>query len=426
MDIFRIEGPVRLCGSVRINGSKNASLPIMAAAILPAGKSVLKGVPNLSDISVFGELLTQLGCRLSKSPAGDLRIDSTVIDNPVGEYEIVRRMRASICILGPLLARCGRAEVSMPGGCAIGDRPVDIHLRGLKQLGAKINLKNGYIVAEAPHGLTGRDIFVGGPFGSTVLGTANVLMAATLAKGRTIIESAACEPEIAHLANCLNKMGAKITGIGSPRLIVEGVRQLQPGEFEVIPDRIEAGTFMAAAAITKGELKLENCRLEDMMAVVDKLRNIGVTVESAGDGCVVSRTGSIRPIDVTTQPYPGFPTDLQAQFMALLALADGNSIIIEKVFPDRFMHVAELNRMAANLRKEGPTVIVAGVKKLIAAPVMASDLRASAALVLAGLAAEGTTIVNRVYHIDRGYEKIEERLNPVGAKISRENASIDY
>lgn len=421
MDIFRIEGPVTLRGSVRVNGSKNASLPIMAAAILAAGKSVLKGVPNLSDISVFGELLGQLGCKLSKTPAGDLHIDSTVIDNPIGEYEIVRRMRASICILGPLLARCGRAEVSMPGGCAIGDRPVDIHLRGLKQLGARINLKNGYIVAEAPHGLNGKDIFLGGPFGSTVLGTANILMAATLAKGRTIIESAACEPEIAHLANCLNKMGAKITGIGSPKLTIEGVRQLQPGEFEVIPDRIEAGTFMAAAVITKGELKLKNCRLEDMMAVVDKLRNIGITVESADDGCVVSRTGSITPIDVTTQPYPGFPTDLQAQFMALLALAKGNSIIIEKVFPDRFMHVAELNRMAANLRKEGPTVIIAGVKKLIAAPVMASDLRASAALVLAGLAAEGETIVNRVYHIDRGYERIEERLNPVGAKISRES-----
>ncbi len=421
MDIFRIEGPVTLRGSVRINGSKNASLPVMAATILSAGKSVLKGVPHLSDISVFGKLLKQLGCKLSKTAAGDLCIDSSVIDNPVGEYEIVRRMRASICILGPLLARCGRAEVSMPGGCAIGDRPIDIHLRGLRQLGAQIHLKNGYIVAEAPHGLTGRDIFLGGPFGSTVLGTANVLMAATLAKGKTIIESAACEPEIAHLANCLNKMGAKITGIGSPKLTIEGVRQLKPSEFEVIPDRIEAGTFMAGAAVTKGELKLENCQLEDMMAVVDKLRNIGVTVESAGDGCVVSRTGSITPTDVTTQPYPGFPTDLQAQFMALLALAEGNSIIIEKVFPDRFMHVAELNRMAANLRKEGPTVIVAGVKKLIAAPVMASDLRASAALVLAGLAAEGETIVNRVYHIDRGYERIEERLNPVGAKISRES-----
>jgi UDP-N-acetylglucosamine 1-carboxyvinyltransferase len=421
MDIFRIEGPVKLRGSVRINGSKNASLPVMAAAILSAGKSVLKGVPNLSDIFVFGKLLGELGCKISKSLTGDLCVDATVIDNPVGEYDIVRRMRASICILGPLLARCGRVEVSMPGGCAIGDRPVNIHLHGLKQLGAKIHLRNGYIVAEAPQGLVGKEIFLGGPFGSTVLGTANVLMAATLAKGKTVIESAACEPEITHLANCLNKMGAKVTGIGSPRLTIEGVRQLQPGNSEVIPDRIEAGTFMVAAAITKGELKLENCRVGDMMAVVDKLRNIGVTVESADDGCVVSRTGSITPIDVTTQPYPGFPTDLQAQFMALLALADGNSIIIEKVFPDRFMHVAELNRMAANLRKEGPAVIIAGVKKLIAAPVMASDLRASAALVLAGLAAEGTTIVNRVYHIDRGYEKIEQRLNPAGAKIRREN-----
>jgi len=344
-----------------------------------------------------------------------------VIDNPVGEYEIVCRMRASICILGPLLARCGRAEVSMPGGCAIGDRPIDIHIRGLRELGAKIHLKNGYIIAEAPKGLKGKDIFMGGAFGSTVLGTANVLMAATLAKGKTVIESAACEPEIADMANCLNKMGAKITGIGSPRLTVEGVRELHPVEHQVIPDRIEAGTFMVAAAITSGELHLHNCRLDDMMAVVDKLRNIGIIIDAEDDGCVVIRKGPIKTADITTQPYPGFPTDLQAQFMALLSLARDNSVIIEKIFPDRFMHVAELNRMAANLRKEGPTVIIAGVKKLIAAPVMASDLRASAALVLAGLAAEGTTIVSRVYHIDRGYEKIEERLNPVGANITRQS-----
>jgi len=421
MDIFHIEGPVRLTGSVTVNGSKNASLPIMAAAILAGGKSVLSAVPHLSDISVCGQLLARLGCKLTRNPNGDLCIDSTVIDEPVGDYEIVRRMRASICILGPLLARCGRAEVSMPGGCAIGDRPIGIHLRGFRELGAKIHLENGYIIAEAPNGLTGKDIFMGGPFGSTVLGTANVLMAATLAKGRTVIESAACEPEIADLANCLNKMGAKISGIGSPRLTIEGVKQLQPVEYQVIPDRIEAGTFMVAAAITAGELRLHNCRLDDMMAVVDRLRNVGVTVDAAGDGCVVARSGSIKPADITTQPYPGFPTDLQAQFMALFSLAEGNSVIIEKIFPDRFMHVAELNRMAANLRKEGPIVIVAGVKKLIAAPVMASDLRASAALVLAGLAAEGTTIVNRVYHIDRGYERIEERLNPVGAKITRES-----
>jgi UDP-N-acetylglucosamine 1-carboxyvinyltransferase len=258
------------------------------------------------------------------------------------------------------------------------------------------------------------------------------MMAATLAKGITVIESAACEPEITDLANCLITMGAKITGIGSPRLVIEGVKQLKPFEYRVIPDRIEAGTFMAAAAITKGCLHIQNCRLGDLMAVVDKLRNIGVTVEaensgpasprgSAEAGCIVACSGQVKPTDITTQPYPGFPTDLQAQFMALLALAEGNSIIIEKIFPDRFMHVAELARMAADLRKEGAAVIVSGVKKLIAAPVMASDLRASAALVLAGLAAEGTTIINRVYHIDRGYEKIEERLNPVGAKITRES-----
>ncbi len=421
MDIFRIEGPVRLSGTVAVNGSKNASLPIMAAAILAPGKSVLKAVPNLSDISVCAQLLKRLGCKLNKGQNGDLSIDSTVIDNPVGEYDIVRRMRASICILGPLLARCRKAKVSMPGGCAIGYRPVDIHLRGLRELGAKVNLKNGYIVAEAPRGLRGKEVFLGGPFGSTVLGTANVLMATALAKGKTVIESAACEPEISDLANCLNKMGAKISGIGSPRLTIEGVKQLQPFEHSVIPDRIEAGTFMAAAAITKGRLQINNCQLTDMMAVVDKLRGIGVTVESADSGCVVARTGPLKTAQITTQPFPGFPTDLQAQFMAVLALAQGNSIIIEKIFPDRFMHVAELSRMAANLRKEGSAIIIAGVKKLIAAPVMASDLRASAALVLAALAAEGTTTVNRVYHIDRGYEKIEQRLNPVGAKITRES-----
>jgi len=420
MDIFRIEGPVKLSGTVRVNGSKNAALPIMAAAIMPAGITTLKAVPRLSDISVCSELLNSLGCKVQRLDNGDITIDSTILDNPVGDYDIVRKMRASICILGPVLARCGNVSVSMPGGCAIGDRPVDIHLRGLKALGARIHLDNGYIVAEAPDGLKGTDIFLGGPFGSTVLGTANVMMAATLAKGRTVIESAACEPEIADLANCLNKMGARISGIGSPRLTIEGVNQLNPVSYEVISDRIEAGTFMVAAAITKSELTIENCRLEDMLAVVDKLRNIGVTVEqNGGQSCVVARQGPIKTADITTQPYPGFPTDLQAQFMALLALGDGNSIIIEKIFPDRYMHVAELNRMAAHLRKEGPVVVVAGVDKLIAAPVMASDLRASAALVLAGLAAHGTTIVNRVYHIDRGYEKIETRLNPVGAKITR-------
>ena len=420
MDIFRIEGPVKLSGTVKVKGSKNAALPIMAASLLAPGKSNIKSVPYLLDISVCQELLCSLGCKIERRENGDLIIDSTTIDKPIGDYDIVRKMRAGICILGPLLARCNRAEVSMPGGCAIGDRPVNLHIRGLEALGAKIHLKNGYIIAEAPNGLIGREIFMGGPFGSTVLGTANVLMASVLAKGRTVIECAACEPEVSDLANFLNKMGAKITGIGSPHLVIEGVKELRPIEYEVIPDRIEAGTFMAAAAITESELRIDHCRLSDLMAVVEKLREIGVIVEPENDGCVISRKGPMKPTDITTQPYPGFPTDLQAQFMSLLALAKGNSFVIEKIFPDRFMHVAELNRMAADLRKEGQIVIVAGVDKLIAAPVMASDLRASAALVLAGMAAEGTTIINRVYHIDRGYEKIEERLNPLGAKIFRE------
>jgi len=419
MDIFQIDGPVRLEGSVSISGSKNATLPIMAATILAPGKSVIKGAPRLSDIAMLAQLLQTMGAAVKTNDTGDMLIDTGVINNPVGKYDIVRRMRASICILGPLLARCGTAEVSMPGGCAIGDRPVDIHLRGLSELGAEIHLENGNIIARAPDGLVGKKIFLGGPFGSTVLGTANILMAATLAKGKTTIESAACEPEITDLANCLNKMGARITGIGSPRLVIEGVDKLKPVEYSVIGDRIEAGTFMVAAAITSGRLVLKNCVIDHLAAVVDRLRNIGVCIEPTGDGCIVSAEGKFTPADVTTQPYPGFPTDLQAQLMALLAVADGNSIITEKIFPDRFMHVAELSRMAANLRKEGPTVIVAGVKKLIAAPVMASDLRASAALVLAALAAHGTTTINRVYHIDRGYERIEKKLNAVGAKITR-------
>jgi len=419
MDEFQIDGPVRLAGTVEVNGSKNASLPIMAAAILGPGHTTLKSVPHLSDIEVFSDLLESTGCKTDRGSGDELVIDTSVIDNPVGSYEIVRKMRAGICVLGPLLARFGRAKVSMPGGCAIGDRPVDIHLRGLSALGAQIELRNGYIVAKAPAGLRGREIFLGGSFGSTVLGTANVLMAAVLAKGETVIESAACEPEIADLANCLNKMGARISGIGSPRLVIEGVSELHPVEYEVIPDRIEAGTFMAACAITGGEIEIVNCRLNDMVAVVDKLRGIGVEVEKSSKGCVVSCVGRLKAADITTQTYPGFPTDLQAQFMALLSVAEGNSIITEKIFPDRYMHVAELNRMAAQLRKEGPCVFAAGVGGLFGAPVMASDLRASAALVLAGIAAEGRTTVNRVYHIDRGYERIEEKLNLLGAKINR-------
>ncbi|RKY04354.1 MAG: UDP-N-acetylglucosamine 1-carboxyvinyltransferase, partial [Planctomycetota bacterium] len=285
MDTFHIEGPVRLDGTLSVSGSKNASLPVMASTILAPGVSVIRGVPRLADIAVLRQLLTGLGASVERGADGDLHIDTTVIDNPVGEYDIVRRMRAGICILGPLIARCGRAEVSMPGGCAIGDRPVDIHLRGLRELGAEIHLHNGNIHAAAPNGLKGKRIFLGGPFGSTVLGTANVLMAATLAEGATVIESAACEPEIADLADCLNKMGAKIGGIGSPRLTIEGVSSLRPVEHRVIGDRIEAGTFMVGAAMTGGRVRLDNCRLEHLLAVVDRLEKIGVEIEPTADGC---------------------------------------------------------------------------------------------------------------------------------------------
>jgi UDP-N-acetylglucosamine 1-carboxyvinyltransferase len=328
-------------------------------------------------------------------------------------------MRASICVLGPLLAKRKCARVSMPGGCAIGSRPVDLHLRGLKAFGAEIELEGGDIVARAKK-LIGASIFLGGPFGSTVLGTANVMMAATLAKGRTVIESAACEPEVENLAEYLNAMGAQVHGAGTPRITIEGVDELHGVEHTVVPDRIEAGTYMIASALTNGEVTLRNVRLDHMLAVVDKLRDIGVMVEPVGDdSAVVTSARRLEPTDVTTQPYPGFPTDLQAQIMALLCLADGNSAITDKVFPDRFMHVAELMRMGANIRKEGPTTIVTGVRKLIGAPVMASDLRASAALVLAGLVARGTTTVQRVYHIDRGYEAIETKLHALGADIAR-------
>ncbi|MCD4832034.1 MAG: UDP-N-acetylglucosamine 1-carboxyvinyltransferase [Anaerohalosphaeraceae bacterium] len=419
LEIFKIKGGTSLNGKVTVSGSKNAALPIIASTILSDGKSIIKSVPRLSDIEVLCSLMQSLGCK-TNFQNDCVEIDSAVIDNPVGEYEIVRKMRASICILGPLLARCGRAQISMPGGCAIGYRPVDIHLRGLEAMGANIELKNGYIFAKAPSaGLKGANIFLGGAFGSSVLATANVLCAAVMAKGRTIIEYAACEPEITDLVDCLIKMGADIKGRGSPRLIIEGVKKLKPADHTVIPDRIEAGTFMASALATKGALEIQNCRCEDMMAVVDKLREMGAKMQCKKNSCLVAFDSKINPVDITTLPYPGFPTDLQAQFMIALALAKGNSVITEKIFPDRFMHVPELNRMGANLRKEGQSIIISGVKKLTAAPVMASDLRASAALVIAAIAAAGETIINRIYHIDRGYEKIETKLNAVGAKIQR-------
>ena len=418
MDKFVINGNGRLRGRVDVSGSKNATLPIMAAALLGEGPATLSGVPDLADIRAMADLLGDLGAAVIRAADGKMTIEVRDEGESHARYDRERKMRASICVLGPLLAKRGRARVAMPGGCAIGSRPVNLHLRGLRAMGAEIELDSGDIVATAKR-LRGAEIFLGGPFGSTVLGTANVMMAAVLAEGRTVIESAACEPEMQDLAELLNKMGARISGAGSPRIVIDGVEELRGCEHTVIPDRIEAGTFMIAAAVTNGEVMLSNVRLDHMMAVVDKLREIGVAVERDNGGAVVSSSRRLEPTDVTTQPYPGFPTDLQAQLLTLLCLADGNSAITEKIYPDRFMHVAELMRMGADIRKEGPTAIVTGVKKLIGAPVMASDLRASAALVLGGMVARGQTVISRVYHIDRGYENIELKLRGLGADIQR-------
>ncbi len=415
---YQISGGNRLRGTVRVSGAKNAALPIMAASILCDGEVILRDVPHNNDVTALAELLGKLGVEVTRREDNSLRLIVRDEMNCKAEYDVVRKMRASICVLGPLLAKRRLAQVAMPGGCAIGDRPVDLHIRAIRRLGADVELVSGDIVARAKR-LRGAEMFLGGPFGSTVLGTANAMMAAVLAEGVTVIEMAACEPEVVDLANFLIRCGASISGHGTPRIVIEGVRALKGCEYRIIPDRIEAGTLMIAAAITNGEIRIENCRLDHLMAFIDRLNAIGVSVERKDDVVTVFSARRLEPVEVTTQPFPGFPTDLQAQIMALLCLAEGNSIITEKVFPDRFLHVAELNRMGAHLRKEGPTVIVEGVKRLVGAPVMASDLRASAALVLAGLAARGVTRVQRIYHLERGYERFPEKLAELGADIER-------
>jgi len=425
MDSFRIEGGHRLSGHATVDGSKNAALPLLAAAILSEGTTTLSGVPELSDITNMCRLLEALGLEISRPRPGTIQAQTVDPNRIHAEYEIVRTMRASISTLGPLLARRGRAVVAMPGGCAFGARPVDLHLRGMEALGAKVRLEGGDIVCTADR-LKGATIFLGGPFGSTVLGTANVMSAATLAEGRTVIESAACEPEIKDLAVLLNAMGARIRGAGTPRIEIDGVESLGSAQHVVMPDRIVAGTYAVAAAVTNGDITLERFPYDSLLAVVDCLRQIGVNIEQDDPGedqanCTVRVSSSrmLAPSIITSQPYPGFPTDLQAQFMTLLCLAQGNSIITEKIYPERFMHVAELGRMGANLIRQGPTVMVVGGTELVGAPVMASDLRASACLVLAGLAAKGETTVNRVYHLDRGYVQMDRTLNALGAKIER-------
>ncbi len=410
----------------------------MAASLLTDEPVTLIDVPDLRDTRNMAQLLLGLGCDVSPLEENTHGLVLRVTDPSLclAHYDIVRTMRASICVLGPLLAKRGVARVSMPGGCNIGDRPVDLHLRGLRALGARIRLEQGYIMAETAHGrrLKGARVFLGGSFGSTVLGTCNLMSAATLAEGKTVIESAACEPEVVDLAVLLNAMGAQISGAGTPRVIIEGVDRLGGVRHRIVPDRIEAGTYMMAGAVTNGDIILDNCPNDALMAVLDRLSQIGVEVDvmdrpseddlndSLPDTHTTVRVGSCRrlnPVQVVTQPHPGFPTDLQAQIMALLCLADGNSIITEKIFPDRFLHVPELSRMGASVIRNGPSVLVSGVRQLVGAPVMASDLRASAGLILAGLAASGTTTVNRVYHLDRGYERMERTLQKLGADIER-------
>jgi UDP-N-acetylglucosamine 1-carboxyvinyltransferase len=416
MESFLIKGGAPLHGEVTISGSKNAALPIMAATLLTDEPCVIRRVPDLSDTRFMVQILASLGATATFEQ-GTLRVHAHKITG-YADYDLVRKMRGSVCIMGPLLGRLKKARVSLPGGCIIGARPINLHLKGFAALGANIEIKGGYVSASARE-LTGNSLFLGGRAGPTVLGTANIMMAATLARGVTVIESAACEPEVVDLATFLNAMGASISGAGSPTITITGVKKLHGAEHEVIPDRIEAATFLIAAGATRGEVTVKGARADHLRAVIDKLGEAGVSVERRGSDLLARRPGDLKTSDITTLPYSGFPTDVQAQMMSLLALAPGISIITERIFESRFMHVSELARLGADIEIEGPSAIVKGGKPLSGAPVMASDLRASAALVIAGLAAKGETQVNRIYHLDRGYEKMDVKLRRLGARIRR-------
>ncbi len=415
MDKLIINGGKKLKGEVTVSGSKNASLPICIASILAEGSSHITNVPQLRDINTTAKLLQSLGAVVERDE-NSMRVDASTINTVEATYDLVKTMRASVLVLGPLLARFGRSRVSLPGGCAIGARPIDQHLKGLKALGAEIRLEHGYVEATAKKGLKGARVNFDV---STVGGTEHLMMAAALATGTTVLENAAREPEIADLADYLNMMGARIEGAGTDTIRIQGVSELTPAAYEVMPDRIEAGTFICAAAITGGDVKIKGMKLEHLDALSFKLMDAGVEITNRNG--VVRVKGPKRPnaINIKTRPYPGFPTDMQAQFMALMCIADGASVISENIFENRFMHVSELQRFGADITIEGNSATVKGVKKLSGAPVMATDLRASASLVLAGLAAEGTTEIQRIYHLDRGYERIESKLAALGADIKR-------
>lgn len=418
MDKLVIEGGAKLKGEVTVSGAKNSVLPILAATLLTDDACVIKGVPVLRDTNTMLKILRSLG-KSAELDKGVATISSGKFSNFTADYKLVSTMRASFCVLGPLLGKFKKAKVSLPGGCVIGVRPVDLHIKGIKALGVDVNIESGYVVAKASK-LKGTYMYLGGVYGSSVLATDNVMMAAVLAKGKTVIESAACEPEVADLAEFLIKMGAKIKGYGTPVIEIEGVKHLHGATHSIIPDRIEAGTLMIASLITAGDILVKNVNCRHLGALIDKLEEAGVSIIKTDNSVRLLRKGKLKAINVTTLPYPGFPTDMQAQIMGLMTLTPGISVITEKIYPDRFMHVAELNRMGAHIQREGPHAIVEGVKALSGAPVMASDLRASACLVLAGLAAKGVTSVSRIYHLERGYENVEEKLQKLGAKIWRE------
>jgi len=416
MDKILVHGGHKLRGNVRISGSKNSALPILAAALLTRERCVIRGVPDLSDIHYMLTILSHLGCEVERaSGVVSIRAENVRTEAP---YELVRKMRASVCVLGPLLGREHEACVSLPGGCVIGDRPIDLHLRGFESLGAAVRVQAGNVKLFAPE-LKGNAINMRGIHGTTVLGTDNVMMAAVLARGTTVIDGAAEEPEVVDLANFLISLGAKIEGAGTSRIVVEGVEQLHGTDYTVIPDRIEAGTMLVAGAIAGETLTVSHVRPDHLDAVLAPLENAGFHLERGVSTVTISPNGATKPLHLETSPYPGFPTDMQAQMCALLVHAPGVSVVTDHVFPQRFMHVAELSRMGAMIKLEHPTAVITGNGRLSGAPVMASDLRASAALLLAGLAAEGVTEINRVYHIDRGYERIDEKLNAVGAQIER-------
>jgi UDP-N-acetylglucosamine 1-carboxyvinyltransferase len=415
VDRIIIQGGTRLSGDVKISGAKNAALPILASALLADGANTYQNVPCLKDIESMKQLMIHLGARVENND-DTYQIDATGLNNFEAPYDLVRKMRASILVLGPLVARLGRARVSLPGGCAIGARPINLHLEALGRMGADIDIRHGYVEASADR-LTGGEIYLDIP---TVTGTENIMMAAVLADGNTVIRNAAREPEIVALADVLKQMGANIVGEGTSVISIKGVSSLTPVSVSIIPDRIEAGTFLTAGFLTGDNLNITGCQPGHLSAVIDKLRQAGAVIEVHSDKMSIKRTEKIKSTDLTTMPYPGFPTDMQAQFMVLMSIADGMSIISETVFENRFIHVSELKRMGADIEISGNTAMVRGVDYLSGAPVMATDLRASASLILAGLVARGETVVNRVYHLDRGYDAIEKKFAALGAKIFRE------